>query len=111
MSDFRTQLHGNTCASSLVTAMTGIAEFHQKSLSNRDSFWSAEASAIYWKTPFSSTLDFSNPPFTRWFVGGLTNICHNAIDRHLPTRRDQRALIYISTETGVTSEYTYGQLH
>jgi len=89
----------------------GLAEFYQKSLNQRDSFWRAEASAIFWKTPFSATLDFSDPPFTRWFVGGLTNICHNAIDRHLPTRRDQRALIYISTETGVTSEYTYGQLH
>jgi propionyl-CoA synthetase len=86
-------------------------EFYQNSLRDRDAFWSVEAGAISWEAPFTSTLDFSNPPFARWFVGGLTNICHNAIDRHLATRRDQRALIYVSTETGVTSEYTYGQLH
>jgi propionyl-CoA synthetase len=86
-------------------------EFRQKSLSNRESFWSGEARAINWQTPFTSALDFSKPPFARWFVGGRTNLCHNAIDRHLNTRREQRALIYISTETGVTSEYTYGELH
>lgn len=91
--------------------MRVYTEFRQESLSNPESFWGAEAAEIDWKTPFSSALDFSDPPFARWFVGGLTNICHNAIDRHLATRRDQRALIYISTETGVTSEYTYGQLH
>jgi propionyl-CoA synthetase len=86
-------------------------EFHHKSLSHREAFWGAEASAISWETPFSSALDYSNPPFARWFVGGRTNICHNALDRHLASRRDQRALIYVSTETGATSEYTYGQLH
>lgn len=91
--------------------MREYTEFHQESLSNPGSFWGAEADAIDWQTPFSSTLDFTAPPFARWFIGGLTNICHNAIDRHLPTRRNQLALIYVSTETGVTSEYTYGQLY
>ncbi|MBR7560526.1 AMP-binding protein, partial [Mycobacterium tuberculosis] len=53
----------------------------------------------------------SRPPFARWFVGGRTNICHNAIDRHLATRGDQRALVYVSTETGTERIYTYRQLH
>ena len=85
--------------------------FHQDSLNNRSVFWSAEARAISWQTPFSSVLDFSRPPFARWFGGGRLNLCHNAIDRHLPARRNQCALIYISTETGAALEYTYGQLH
>jgi len=63
-------------------------------------FWRDEAKLIDWQTPFSAVLDYSKPPFARWFVGGRTNICHNAIDRHLATRGDQNALIYISTETG-----------
>ena len=38
---------------------------------------------IDWERPFDRVLDYSRPPFARWFVGGLTNLCHNAVDRHL----------------------------
>ncbi len=56
-------------------------------------------------------LDYSRPPFAKWFVGGLTNLCHNAVDRHLATRGDQKALVYLSTETGQEKTYTFRQLH
>ncbi len=56
-------------------------------------------------------LDYSQPPFAKWFVGGRTNLCHNAIDRHLATRGDQKALIYLSTETGEARTYSYRELH
>jgi propionyl-CoA synthetase len=55
-------------------------------------------------------LDYSRPPFARWFVGGRTNLCYNAIDRHLPARGDQKALLWISTEVDETRSYTYRQL-
>src|SRR5205814_6827285 len=55
-------------------------------------------------------LDYTRPPFARWFVGGRTNLCHNAIDRHLATRADQAALIFISTETSQRRVYTYADL-
>jgi propionyl-CoA synthetase len=61
--------------------------------------------------PFERVLDDSRPPFARWFVGGRTNICHNAIDRHLAARADQRALVYVSTETDTERTYTYRELH
>src|SRR6202011_5270424 len=64
-----------------------------------------------WQTPFSQVLHYTTPPFARWFVGGRTNLCHNAVDRHLATRADQPALIYLSTETGAEATYTYRQLH
>ncbi|WP_379559130.1 AMP-binding protein, partial [Pseudomonas sp. MD330_10] len=53
----------------------------------------------------------SRLPFARWFVGGRTNLCHNAVDRHLTTRGEQAALVYVSTETGIETTYTYRQLH
>ena len=56
-------------------------EFHQRSLDRRDEFWAAEAARIYWHKPFERVLDYSNPPFAYWFVGGETNLCYNAIDR------------------------------
>ena len=56
-------------------------------------------------------LDYSRPPFARWFVGGQTNLCHNAIDRHLAARGDQKALVWISTEVDRTESFTYRELH
>ena len=56
-------------------------------------------------------LDYSRPPFARWFVGGKTNLCHNAVDRHLAARGDQLALVWISTETDQRRTFTYRQLH
>ena len=91
--------------------MATYKEFHRQSLAGRDAFWRAEAALIDWQTPFSAVLDYSKPPFAKWFVGGRTNLCHNAIDRHLASRGGQKALIYISTETGENRTYTYSELH
>src|SRR5450432_4060078 len=90
--------------------MPTYAETHRRSLVERDAFWRERASLIDWQTPFSAVLDYSRPPFARWFVGGRTNLCHNAIDRHLATRADQPALVFISTETGQRRTYTYADL-
>ncbi|MGH8729134.1 MAG: propionate--CoA ligase [Burkholderiales bacterium] len=86
-------------------------EFYRRSLEDRESFWAEQAKLIDWRKPFSKVLDYSRPPFAKWFVGGETNLCHNAIDRHLPTRGEQNALIYISTETGQRKNFTYRELH
>ncbi len=85
--------------------------FHRRSIDDRDGFWSEQARLIDWHRPWDQVLDYSRPPFARWFVGGETNLCHNAVDRHLAARGEQAALVYISTETGVESTLTYRELH
>jgi propionyl-CoA synthetase len=90
---------------------TRYSQFYRRSIDSRDEFWREQARLIDWHKPFQSVVDFSRPPFARWFVGGETNLCHNAIDRHLATRSDQKALVYISTETGAERSYTYRELH
>jgi propionyl-CoA synthetase len=90
--------------------MPTYAETHRRSLFDRDAFWRERAALIDWQTPFSTVLDYSRPPFARWFVDGRTNLCHNAIDRHLATRAEQPALIFISTETGQRRSYSYADL-
>lgn len=85
--------------------------FHDRSLTDREGFWSEQARAIEWRRPFDEVLDFSRPPFARWFVGGETNLCHNAVDRHLEDRGEQAALIYVSTETRERRSFTYRELH
>ncbi len=91
--------------------MTRYADFHQRSLTDRDGFWAEQATLIDWHRPFDQVCDHSNPPFARWFVGGQTNLCHNAVDRHLALRADQAALICVSTETDTEHTYTFRDLH
>jgi propionyl-CoA synthetase len=91
--------------------MGAYREFHKRSIEQRDAFWTEQASLIEWHRPFDRVLDYSRPPFAKWFVGGLTNLCHNALDRHLAARGSQKALVYISTETGQEKSYTYRELH
>ncbi|HMN77672.1 MAG TPA: propionate--CoA ligase [Burkholderiaceae bacterium] len=87
------------------------ASFYRRSIDDRDAFWTEQAKLIDWHRPFDQVCDYSNPPFARWFVGGQTNLCHNAIDRHLATRADQNALIFVSTETGEERVYSFRELH
>ncbi|HXF47343.1 MAG TPA: propionate--CoA ligase, partial [Burkholderiaceae bacterium] len=90
---------------------TTYKEFHARSIADREGFWREQAHLIHWNTPAARILDYTRPPFARWFVGGTTNLCFNAVDRHLDARRDQPALIYLSTEVEQEKTYTYGQLH
>ncbi len=90
--------------------MTRYADFHRRSLQDREAFWSEQAALIDWKTPPQQVCDYSNPPFARWFVGGTTNLCHNAVDRHAATHPDRRALIWVSTEVDKEVVYTFGEL-
>ncbi len=91
--------------------MTTYREFHRRSIEQPEAFWGEQAGLIDWHKPFGKVLDYSRPPFAKWFVGGETNLCHNAVDRHLNDRADQSALIFISTETGNNRTYTFRELH
>ena len=91
--------------------MTTYADFYRRSIEDRDGFWAQESQRIDWQTPPQQICDYSNPPFARWFVGGTTNLCHNAVDRHLKDRADHAALIAVSTETNTEQVYTFAQLH
>ncbi|MFC5740847.1 propionate--CoA ligase [Dyella tabacisoli] len=85
-------------------------DFYRRSIDEPELFWAEQARRIHWDTPPQKILDQPQPPFRRWFVGGTTNLCYNAIDRHLAERGEQLALVAISTETGITREITYRQL-
>jgi propionyl-CoA synthetase len=91
--------------------MADFNTFQKRSLTDKEGFWKEQASLIDWFEPFDQVLDNSKPPFTKWFVGGKTNLCHNAIDRHLPKLAEQAALIYVSTETGDEKTYSFAELH
>ena len=87
------------------------ADVHQRSITDRDAYWAEQAKLIDWQTPPQRICNNDKAPFTRWFEGGTTNLCHNAVDRHLATRPDQNALIWVSTEVGQERVYSYRELH
>ena len=91
--------------------MSRYEDFHRRSIEDRDGFWREQAELIDWQTPFTQVCDYSKPPFVNWFVGGRTNLCHNAVDRHLLDRPDQNALIWVSTEVDQEVVYSFRQLH
>jgi len=91
--------------------MTAYSDFHRRSITQRDAFWAEQAALIDWKDQPKQICDYSNPPFARWYVGGTTNLCYNAVDRHLKARADQAALIFVSTETNEEKTYSFRELH
>lgn len=91
--------------------MTQYTDFYQKSLQQPDVFWQEQSLLVDWKDSPVQICDYSNPPFAKWFVGGTTNLCYNAIDRHLEKRANQAAIIEVSTETGKEVVHTFADLH
>ena len=90
--------------------MTSYRDFHKRSIEDRDGFWGEQAELIHWNKKPTQTYDFSKPPFVKWFVGGETNLCYNAVDRHAETNPDGKALVYISTETNEEKTYSFAEL-
>ena len=84
---------------------------HARSLRNPEEFWAEAAEQVHWHRRWDRVLDDSDPPFYRWFRGGVVNSCYNALDRHVENgRRHQAALIYDSPVTGTVATYSYGEL-
>jgi propionyl-CoA synthetase len=90
--------------------MATYKEFHQYSIEKPNEFWTEQAQLVDWKEPFTQVCDYSRPPFAKWFVNGKTNLCYNAVDRHAAKRPNDRALIFISTETDEETVYSFAEL-
>jgi propionyl-CoA synthetase len=86
-------------------------EVFRESLESPDTFWGRAAEDIAWDVKWSQVLDRSNPPFYRWFRGGMLNTCFNAVDYHVQQgRANQTAVIYDSPVTNSVQKFTYAQL-
>jgi propionyl-CoA synthetase len=91
--------------------VAGWAEAHARSLADPAGFWGEAAAGLDWIKRWDAVLDESNPPYYRWFKGGVLNTCHNALDRHVERGRgEQAALIYDSPVTNTIRIYSYRQL-
>ncbi len=74
-------------------------------------YWASRARAeVHWDTPFTEILDWTNPPFARWFADGTTNACYNAVDRHVAAGNGDRVALYFEGEPGDSQAVTYAEL-
>ncbi|MGV3016138.1 acetate--CoA ligase [Rothia sp. 88186D007BW] len=94
--------------SAQANAQPGI---YQEAQEKGKEFWAEQArNLLTWYKPFTETLDWSNPPFAKWFADGQLNACYNAVDRHVEAGRGQRPAILFEGEPGDTASYTYAEL-
>lgn len=85
-----------------------------RSIDEPNEFWEdiGAMHMIHWDKPFEKVLDNSNPPFTKWFVGGYLNACYNAVDRHVLAGNGEKvAIIHDSPMTNTIRKVTYQELY
>ena len=99
-------------ATARIGSLTAYRALASEAEADPEDFWGRQArDLLHWFEPFHTVLDWSNPPFARWFEGGTTNVAYNCLDRHLSgPRADKTALIW-EGEPGDGRRFTYRQLH
>jgi len=77
------------------------SEVYRHSIEDPEGFWGKIAENLHWYKKWDRVLEDSNPLFAKWFVGGRTNLCYNAVDRHaLGSAKDKAAVIWESAAQG-----------
>ena len=87
------------------------ADAYAEASADRLAFWEKQARRLDWATPWTQVLDWSNPPFAKWFVGGSLNVAYNCVDRHVEAGRGDKVAIHWEGEPGDTRTITYADLH
>jgi acetyl-CoA synthetase len=87
------------------------ADLYERAAADRLGFWAEQARAhVDWDTDFTQTLDWSDAPFAKWFVGGRLNVAVNCVDRHVAAGHGDRVALHFEGEPGDTQTVTYAQL-
>lgn len=87
------------------------AEAYARAEADPEAFWAEQAGRLDWAQPWDRVLDWDNPPFAKWFVGGRINAAYNCVDRHVEAGRgDKVALHFVGEPVGDTRDITYAQL-
>src|SRR5688500_622339 len=86
------------------------AEAYEEAASDRLAFWARQAERLTWAKPWNQVLDWSNPPFAKWFVGGQLNVAYNCVDRHVDDGHGEQVAIHWEGEPGDSRTITYAEL-
>jgi acetyl-CoA synthetase len=95
---------------SLAAAANVSADSYARAQQDRLAFWADAAKRLSWAVDFSEVLDWSNPPFARWFADGKLNVAYNCVDRHVERGLGDKVAIHFVGEPGDRRDFTYAQL-
>jgi acetyl-CoA synthetase len=95
----------------LAAAANVKADAYEEAAADRLAFWETQARRLDWAQEWDQALDWSNPPFAKWFVGGKLNVAHNCLDRHIAAGKGDKVAIHWEGEPGDTRTLTYADLH
>jgi acetyl-CoA synthetase len=99
-------------ARSRIGSMEAYRTLVAKAEADPEAFWGDFArQELEWFTPFHTVLDWSTPPFARWFEGGTTNLSFNCLDRHLTNGRAEKTALIWEGEPGDGRVFTYRELY
>jgi acetyl-CoA synthetase len=84
---------------------------YEEAAADRLAFWEKQARRLDWAQEWDQVLDWSNPPFAKWFVGGKLNVAYNCLDRHVAAGRGDKVAFHWEGEPGDTRTLTYADLH
>ena len=95
-----------------INSMAAYQDLAARAESDPDGFWGEMARQhLHWFEPFDTVLDWTNPPFAKWFEGGTTNLSFNCLDRHLDGPRAEKTALIWEGEPGDVRTFTYRELH
>jgi len=87
------------------------ADAYDEAAADRLAFWEKQARRLDWFKEWDQVLDWSNPPFAKWFVGGQLNIAYNCLDRHIAAGRGDKVALHWEGEPGDTRTLTYADMY
>ena len=85
-------------------------EMYARAAADRLGFWEEQACRLAWASDWGETLDWSNAPFAKWFVGGTLNVAYNCVDRHVESGHGDQVALHFEGEPGDTRSLTYADL-
>ena len=83
---------------------------YDEAAADPEAFWAKQADLLTWGTRPTQTLDWSNPPFAKWYADGTVNAAYNACDRHVEAGNGDRVAFHFEGEPGDTRAITYAEL-
>ncbi len=87
------------------------AELYEQAAEDLEGFWAERArELVHWHTPFTEVLDWTNPPFAKWFADGELNVAYNCLDRHVEAGIGDRVALLWEGENGDERRVTYAEL-
>ena len=95
----------------LVEQANVTADVYAEAAADRLAFWERQADRLHWHRRWDQVLDWSNPPFAKWFIGGQLNMAYNCLDRHIEAGRGDKVAYHWEGEPGDTRTITYAELH